>query len=215
MTRSITAQSSPSTVASSLPLLLLLWFTLILCLVAKGIFAGAPGTPPLALLAAVSAPVVVFLSAYRFSLAFRHFVLGIDTRVLVAMQAWRFAGFGFLALYVHKILPAYFAWPAGLGDMAIGVTAIVVLARLLDDRHFTGSRAFLTWNLLGLVDFVIALGTGAGGVFFGAKPGMISTVPMAQLPLALIPLLFVPIFTMLHLSGLFQRQAMLGERRVE
>jgi len=37
------------------------------------------------------------------------------------MQAWRWAGLGFLDLYAYKVLPAVFALPR-LGDMAIGVT---------------------------------------------------------------------------------------------
>jgi hypothetical protein len=50
-------------------------------------------------------------------------VLSLDIRLIVGMQAWRWAGLDFLSLYVHKVLPAVFALPAGLGDMAIGVTA--------------------------------------------------------------------------------------------
>jgi len=40
-----------------------------------------------------------------------------DLRFITATQAWRFGGFAFLVLDTYRVLPA---WPAGLGDMAIG-----------------------------------------------------------------------------------------------
>jgi hypothetical protein len=42
--------------------------------------------------------------------------------LLTAVQAWRFACFGFLALFAYGVLLAVLAWPAGLGDMANGFT---------------------------------------------------------------------------------------------
>ena len=58
----------------------------------------------------------LFRRAYWFSSAFRAFVLGLDLRLATAIQAWRFAGLGFIALYTYGVLPGMSAWPAGLGD---------------------------------------------------------------------------------------------------
>ena len=124
---------------------------------------------------------------------------------MTGIQAWRFAGLGFLALYAHGVLPALFAWPAGLGDIAIGVTAPWVVLALIRRPNFAVSRLFIVWNLLGIADLVVAIGTGAlsSGYATGAV-GEVTTAPMAQLPLVLIPAYFVPIFFMLHLGALFQ-----------
>ena len=100
-----------------------LWLALVLVLGAGRGFVTAPGTPPYPIAIAVVARVIVFLGAYRLSAAFRSFVLAGDLPLITAVQARRFAGFGFLALYAHGVLPGMFAWPAGLGDMAIGLTA--------------------------------------------------------------------------------------------
>jgi hypothetical protein len=147
----------------------------------------------------------VFLTAYWTSLRFREFVLTADLRLMTGIQAWRAAGFGFLALYAHGVLPGVFALPAGLGDIAIGVTAPWIVLALIRRPGFARSKTFAVWNLLGVLDLVVAVSTGAlsSGLATGIA-GEITTAPMAQLPLVLIPAYLVPIFIMLHLTALFQ-----------
>lgn len=186
-------------------ILLAAWLLAVTILGSHGAFVGAPGSPPIALLAGFLTPLAAFLIAFRASAGFRRFVLDFDPRVLVAMQAWRFGGFAFIALYVYGILPGYFAWPAGLGDMAIGFTAPWILAGLMQSRAFASSRTFVAWNLLGLLDLAVAMTTGAVGSFLIAgDAGSITTAPMAELPLALIPLYLVPLFIMMHFAALAQ-----------
>jgi hypothetical protein len=181
------------------------WFALVLVLGARGTFVAAPGVPPLALLIGLVAPLSLFLVGYRMIPALRDFVLSADLRVIVGLQAWRWAGFGFLSLYAHGILPGIFALPAGLGDMAIGVTAPLVLAALLRRPDFAASRRFVIWNLSGILDLAVAVSIGA--VVPQVAPQLFasaSTAPMTQLPLILIPAYLVPTFLMLHLTALFQ-----------
>ncbi|HEV7489285.1 MAG TPA: hypothetical protein VGO25_00670 [Rhodanobacteraceae bacterium] len=181
------------------------WLLAVLILGSHGAFAGAPGSPPIALLVAFVAPIGTFLIALRASTAFRTFVLNFDPRLLVAMQAWRFGGFAFISLYVHGILPGYFAWPAGLGDMAIGFAAPWMLSGLMESRTFASSRRFIAWNLLGLLDLAVAMSLGAIGSFLIAGgPGTVTTAPMAELPLVLIPVYLVPLFIMMHVTALAQ-----------
>jgi hypothetical protein len=181
------------------------WFVLVFLLGAGGAFVTPPGELPIAIGIGVSAPVALFLAGFSLSRPFREFVLSIDLRLMLGIQAWRFAGLGFLALYAHEVLPGSFAWPAGLGDVAIGVTAPWMLVALTRKPGFAGSRTFVSWNLLGLLDLVVAVGIGVfdSAVATGAV-GEATTGPMAQLPLVLIPAYFVPIFVMLHLGALMQ-----------
>ena len=181
------------------------WLLAILILGSNGAFVGAPGSPPIGLLIGFATPIAAFLIAFRASIAFRTFVLNFDPRVLVAMQAWRSGGLTFIALYVHGVLPGYFAWPAGLGDMAIGFTAPWILTSLMQSRDFSSSRTFIAWNLLGLLDLAVAMTTGALGSFLIAgDAGAITTAPMAELPLVLIPVYLVPLFIMMHIAALAQ-----------
>jgi hypothetical protein len=98
---------------------LLLWLVLAFILGAKDAFVGAPGALPLSILAGFLMPILVFLAAFWTLRSFRDFVMSIDLPVMAGMQAWRFGGLGFIALYAYGVLPGLFAWPAGLGDMAI------------------------------------------------------------------------------------------------
>jgi hypothetical protein len=184
---------------------LALWFVLVVLLGAGRAFVSPPGTPPLPIFVGVTAPVVVFLAAYWISRSFRALVLAADLRLMLGIQAWRFAGLGFLALYTHGVLPGSFALPAGLGDIAIGVTAPWLLVALIRRPAFAASKTFVVWNALGVLDLVVAVGSGAlGSALASGVAGEITTAPMGLLPLLLIPAYFVPIFLMLHLAAFFQ-----------
>jgi hypothetical protein len=181
------------------------WLTLVFVLGARGVFVASNGAPPLALLIGLLAPLSLFLVGYRTIRPLREFVLSADLRLIVGVQAWRWAGFGFLTLYTYRILPGFFAWPAGLGDMAIGVTAPLVLSSLLRRPGFAASKSFVAWNLSGILDLTVALSIGALVPLLAPNLfGGVSTAPMAQLPLVLIPTFLVPTFLMLHLTALFQ-----------
>jgi hypothetical protein len=192
---------------------LAVWLLLVLSFGAAGAFVGPPGTPPLAIAMGVAAPLVLFFAALRLSRSFREFVLSLDLRLLAGMQAWRWAGLGFLSLYAHKVLPAVFALPAGLGDMAIGVTAPWMILALIRQPGFAASGTFIRWNILGILDLVIAISIGTASTFFATgAPGEISTAPMAALPLLLIPAFLVPIFLMLHTAALMQSRQLIRSR---
>jgi hypothetical protein len=181
------------------------WLLLVLSFGAAGAFVGPPRTPPLAMAIGVAAPLVLFFALLRLSQSFREFVLSLDLRLIVGMQAWRWAGLGFLSLYAEKVLPAAFALPAGLGDMAIGVTAPWMILALIRQPGFAASGAFIRWNVLGILDLTIAISIGTMSAFFATgAPGEISTAPMATLPLLLIPAFLVPLFLMLHTAALMQ-----------
>lgn len=161
----------------------------------------------------IAAPLMLFFASLRLSQSFRAFVLSLDLRLIAGMQAWRWAGLGFLSLYAHKILPAVFALPAGLGDMAIGVTAPWITLALIRQPGFAASGAFIRWNALGILDLIIAVSIGTlSALFATGGPGETSTAPMATLPLLLIPAFLVPLFLMLHAAALMQSRQLRRSR---
>jgi hypothetical protein len=188
---------------------LAVWFALVFVLGASGAFARPPETPPLPILLGFTVPLLLFAATYWGWGAFRESVLAADLPLLTATQAWRAGGLGFLALYAHGVLPGLFAWPAGLGDIAIGVTAPWMALALVRDPAFVKSRLFVIWNLLGILDLVTAVGTGTlSSGFVAGLRGEVTTAPMAQLPLVLIPAYLVPLFIMFHVTALFQARHM-------
>jgi len=184
---------------------LLVWFLGALWGGAAGIFQSAPSQPPLALLIAVAGPPVVFAFAYRLSRGFREFVLGIDLRLLTAIQSWRVIGILFLALYAFGLVPGLFAWPAGLGDVAVGVAAPFVLLAMVRGAP-TWRRQVMWLNIAGLVDFVGAVGTGvlSSDPSFGFVATSATRASLGALPLSLIPTFAVPLWTIFHVAALIQ-----------
>jgi hypothetical protein len=183
---------------------IVVWFIAVFALAAAGGFITQPGTPPIAIGLGATLPLVVFFAAYARSYRFRDFVRSADLRLLTGIQAWRAGGLGFIALWAHGVLPGLFAWPAALGDIAIGVTAPWIARALTGDRAFVGTARFAVWNWLGILDLVIAVSMGvlSSGVVPGLTP--VTTAAMGSLPLALIPAYFVPLFVMLHAVALFR-----------
>ena len=211
--RAESQSTGASGIRLSVTLALTVWFVLVVSLGAFGTFVGRPGTPPIAIAIGVGAPLLLFFAWLRLSQSFRDFVLSLDLRLIAGIQAWRWAGLGFLSLYAYKVLPAIFALPAGLGDMAIGFAAPWMILALVRRPGFAASRAFIRWNVLGVLDLVVAisLGTLSATLSTGA-PGEISTAPMATLPLLLIPAFLVPLFLMLHTAALMQSQQIIRTR---
>lgn len=206
-----TASAGDSSRVRSLVLLgLAAWLAVALYAVFAGLMRAPAGSPPMAVAIAAITPVLVFLGLYAAVPALRHYVHALDIRFLTSLQGWRVLGAMFLVLYVYDVLPGLFAFPAGLGDVAVGVTAPWILLALANRPGFAASRGFIVWNLLGILDFVVAVGAGtlASGVIPDLVPGL-TTAPMNAWPLAMIPGFLVPLFTILHLIAILQaRRAM-------
>jgi len=178
--------------------LIAVWFALSLGASALHLLQRPPGQPPLPLLIAVLTPLAAFSLWYASSKPFREFVLSLSPRTLTLIQAERIGGLVFLAMYTYNILPGMFALPAGLGDIAVGATAYLAAARLVPHRR----RAFIAWQLLGILDLVVAVSMGAVSTLI--DPHGISTAPMTELPLSLIPGFAVPLFVILHVICIAQ-----------
>jgi hypothetical protein len=112
-------------------------------------------------------------------------------------------GVVFIIAWARGTLPAGFALPAGIGDVAVGLAAPFVAAALTSGKPYA-RRLFVVWCWLGIVDLVTAVGS---GVAHSQSPiGFLATSPstdaMAAYPFSLIPTFFVPLAVMLHVLGL-------------
>ena len=210
------AQSQPTGLSRTIlsaTVVLTGWILLVVSLAAVCAFVAPPGTPPIAIAIGVGVPLIAFFAWLRLSPAFRDFVLSLDLRFIAGIQGWRWAGLGFIDLYAHNILPGIFALPAGLGDMAVGFAAPWMILGLVRRPDFAASAAFRRWNVLGIVDLVVAVSLGTlSSILSTGAPGEISTAPMATLPLVLIPTFLVPIFLMLHTAALKQSRQIIRSR---
>ena len=115
----------------------------------------------------------------------------------------RVVGVLFLLVMAQGYLPAAFALPAGLGDIAIGITAPFVAWRLAREPHRAAAVAgAVRFNVLGLLGLIVAVSL---GVLLGL-PGLVAVTPSTEalrlLPLALIPTVPVPLAIALHIVAL-------------
>ncbi len=189
---------------ATLSIVLAAWFALALGGSLAGWFQSEQRPPiPLGLMAAV--PVAIFALAFARSGEFRRLVLAANPRLLTAAQSGRVVGIVFVVLYYRGALPGTFALPAGWGDVAIGVTAPLV-AWLLATPAASRRRLFVVWNLLGILDLVLAvtLGVLSSDSPIGILAQEVTTRPMGSFPLSLIPTFLVPLFLIFHLIALAQ-----------
>ncbi len=179
------------------------WLGLAFLLGKSGIFQATPSKefPALATALALLTTIGMWL-LYRSS-TLKAVVAVIPLPWLVGVQLYRVVGLIFLALYGLGLMPGEFAIPAGWGDLAVGLAAPVIGYMLY--KGYRGScLAALSWNVVGILDLVVAVATG-----FLSSPGPFQTmalenpnVPISAFPVVLIPLYAVPMSILLHLAAL-------------
>jgi hypothetical protein len=184
------------------------WFVFSLIASAFHLYGTGANDPPLALGVATLTPIIVFLVWFTASSGLRQFTMSLNPRTLTMIHSWRVAGLVFLVLATYRILPRVFACPAGWGDIAMGATASFVALKLANPNH---RRLFVTWQVLGMTDLVmaVALGTLARVI----DPQGISTNAMTMLPLSLIPTFAVPLLLILHIICIVQANRWKIEQR--
>lgn len=120
---------------------------------------------------------------------------------LVGVQIYRVLGLEFVILTGLGQLPARFGLPAGWGDVAIGLAApVVALALVRGTRH--ARTLGIGWNVLGLLDLVVAVGMGTGLLPLLAGERLPAAAAMGAYPLILVPTFAVPVAVLLHLVAL-------------
>jgi len=165
-------------------------------------FLGGGEVPPATVLGLRFAlPLAVVALAFALFQPLRRLVSDPELQPsLIALQTFRVIGGLFLVLLALNALPAVFAVPAGLGDVLVGLTAVAAARSLRAGR--TGPA--IVWNLLGLLDLVVALTIGVV-----SAPGPLrlltvepSTAALGALPLVLFPSFLVPFPIVLHAISL-------------
>jgi hypothetical protein len=122
---------------------------------------------------------------------------------LIGVQFYRALGIIFLILYGTGKLPGLFAWPAGLGDVLVGVLALVVAIAYARGPHENRDMV-AAWNIFGIVDLIVAV---AAGLTTSPSPLQLFAFDrpnelISAFPLVLIPTFLVPISVLLHWASL-------------
>src|SRR5438309_839142 len=130
------ANGRAAAIARTLPVLVA-WFFLSVWLALTGAIRGHGG-PPIGLAVSLLVPLVVFALDTRSDGPLFDGLRRLDLASLIALQTYRVGGVFFVIAWMAGTLPAAFALPAGLGDIAVGAAAPFVAAAVAAKRP--GSR---------------------------------------------------------------------------
>jgi len=177
----------------------LIWFLLVL----GGSLLGTFAQYPLVFYLTVGGPVILGVSGYLLSAAFQRFVRSLvgDPFSITALQTYRVLGVAMAIQALRNALPTVFGLPAGFGDFFIGMTALLAAASWSSGTRL-GKDVFVLWNVLGLLDLLIAVSTGVLAGFTSSGP--VTMAPMRLYPFSLVPAFGVPLAFILHFTGLAQ-----------
>ena len=176
------------------------WFLLALALALGGFYQVAPdGVPTLQY--GLFIPILIGAWLIWRSPAVGQVIDAVPQPWIVGVQLYRALGVIFPILYLTDKLPGLFAWPAGIGDVVVGLSApLVALAYARNPIRNAGWVK--AWNAFGILDLTVAVTTG----FITSPSALFSYEPPNELisafPLVLIPVYLVPLSILLHLASL-------------
>lgn len=184
--------------------LLVAWFLLAVWLARAGLFravADGPIPPPIAY--GITLPILIGIAFVLWSRAFGRVLAAVPQHWLIGIQVYRTLGVIFLVSHAHGLLPGVFAIPAGYGDILVGLTAAIA-AYLYATKGLRARPAVVGWNVLGIVDLVVAVTLG-----FLSSPGRFQILSLGDpnemvsaYPLVMIPVFAVPLSILLHVCSL-------------
>jgi len=179
-------------------LVLAAWFFLAVWLGVTGKLLTTGGLP-IGIGAAIVLPLVAFAVDGRLGHPLFGGLMRLDLAALIGAQVFRVVGVLFLVAWSAGVLPGGFALPAGIGDVAVGLTAPFVATVVARRRSRSMMLAWL-WAILGTTDLIAAVTLGVlhGGPPLGLFSGPITTSAVAHYPLSLIPTFGVPLALLFH-----------------
>jgi hypothetical protein len=165
-------------------------------------FAWTAVAPRFGTLGGIVLPVLLATVLLVTQASARATLAGVFLPALIAVHVSRLAGGFFLLLHEDGRLANPFALIAGWGDIVSAILAIP--AAIIAYRAAAGWKKWvLVWNVIGFVDFIIAVFLGATSqpdtlirLFYDA-PG---TALLGDLPWRFIPAYYVPLFLILHIA---------------
>jgi hypothetical protein len=148
---------------------------------------------------------VIPILVYYLSKSFRAYIASIDLKHLTIFHLWRLlAGFAFVSYGIQHLLPETFVHNAGFGDIIVGLLVPVIL--ILPN----GIRKYIVFHIIGLLDFILALGTGITLTL--SRAPLIEN--LTTYPIILIPLIGVPLSGALHVMAIDVALRKLRKRRL-
>lgn len=190
------------------------WFFLSAFIAFHGGFVSSPLRQPVMLGLGVVVPIALLVAFYLGRQNLWSFANSLDLRLLVLLNLWRFVAVDFILHYYDGALPAGFAFPAGIGDIVTAAFSIPLVMSMQKNPAASYKR-FLTWNVFGILDLVVAISAGvlhSESTIGFLKGDGVSTTLMSQFPHSMVPTFFVPLFIAVHLLMIYRSKELIAAR---
>ena len=176
------------------------WLILDIALGGFGLLAADPHRLIPGIAVGIAAPLLGGVWLIRKQGAVGRMLASASLDSLIGLQVYRVAGVIFILAWAEGLMPGAFALPAGLGDIAVGLSAPLVAARVRSRPTQSSSIAAL-WNHAGIADLSVAVTLGALTSPTPFHPAALGTPNplISRLPFVLIPVFAVPLSLLLHL----------------
>jgi len=192
----------------SVKALLVSWFFAALLPSWFGFYGGKPSRIP-TIQYGLLIPIIAGVALFWLWPALRRVIKAVPQEWMVGVQFYRTMGLIFLVLHAEGRAPGLFAWPAGVGDITVGLLAPLIGVAYARRWHHAAGLVRV-WNLLGIADLIVAVTTG-----FLTSPSPVQMFAfdtpnqlIGIFPLVMIPVFLVPLSILLHLASLWKLRRM-------
>jgi hypothetical protein len=191
------------------------WFALAIVLARAGVWetTSDDALRPPNIAFAIAVPTILGSLLVR-SQTFKRWISRVPLHALVGVQLYRVLGGLFLVAYAQGDMPGEFALPAGIGDVLVGLGAVIVAVVLLKRGEQRARSLVLAWCAFGILDLVVAVATG-----FLSAPSPLQQLaiddPNAAIvsyPFVLIPTFLVPVSIILHVYAIARLRTVAAPR---
>src|ERR1700761_3110909 len=145
----------------------------------KGVFDGNSLPPKVMIWGGLPLMIILFGFIGNTGL-FKTLLKSIKLESLIALHIFRLVGVFFIILYFYQLLPAKFAFSAGLGDIITAILALPV-AGMVAKGHKWRIAIVYAWNIFGMMDIINLL---IVAVIIGANANLreMTVVPFVWFP---------------------------------
>jgi hypothetical protein len=171
-------------------LVLILWLAAAAVIGLTGVFKRGPVQIVPATIVSLTVLTLICAAVIR---PLREWLMVVDMRLLVGFHVSRFVGIAFLIYARRGLMPEKIAEPAGWGDIAVAITALLVIG-VLSMPLPRKPRSLIAWNLFGMIDILMVIISG----FSYALHDPSALAPMRSLPMSLLPTFLVPLIIATH-----------------
>jgi len=194
-------------------IVLLGWFVIALSLAYSGVFRGTADRAP-TIQYAILVPIVIGVACLWWSQTLSSILDSMPQQWLIGVQLYRALGIIFIILLSVGLLPPQFALPAGWGDITVGLLAPIIGLAYARGRNGSAFAAW-AWNIFGLLDLLIAVGT---GVLTSPSPFQTLSLEapnelISAFPLVMVPAFAVPLSVLLHVASLVKLARVARDRQ--